>query len=80
MLLCCALYCCIVTPSDHQSLDLLLHCHGGCGLLPPRTHTEWLTSGRLQQLVLVITNTITQEVVERWTFQVDTNTEVLHKG
>jgi hypothetical protein len=45
-----------------------------------RTPAEWLTAGRLQQLVLVITNTITQEVVERWTFQVDTNQEVLHKG
>jgi hypothetical protein len=30
--------------------------------------------------VLVISNAITKEVVERWTFDIETNKEVLAKG
>jgi hypothetical protein len=32
-----------------------------------------LASGTLQRLVMVVTNAATQEVVERWTFSVQTD-------
>lgn len=34
----------------------------------------WLESGTLQRVVMVVTNAATQEVVERWTFSVETDT------
>jgi hypothetical protein len=34
----------------------------------------------LQKLVLVIVNAISKEVVERWTFEIETNKDVLAKG
>ncbi|KAG2452425.1 hypothetical protein HYH02_002668 [Chlamydomonas schloesseri] len=40
----------------------------------------WLESGKLRQLVLVITDANTSEVLERWTFDVETNQEVLAGG
>lgn len=38
------------------------------------THAAWLESGTLQRVVMVVTNAATQEVVERWTFSVETDT------
>eukprot|EP00199_Chlamydomonas_sp_CCMP681_P005975 CAMPEP_0119109016 /NCGR_PEP_ID=MMETSP1180-20130426/16793_1 /TAXON_ID=3052 ORGANISM="Chlamydomonas cf sp, Strain CCMP681" /NCGR_SAMPLE_ID=MMETSP1180 /ASSEMBLY_ACC=CAM_ASM_000741 /LENGTH=213 /DNA_ID=CAMNT_0007094711 /DNA_START=26 /DNA_END=667 /DNA_ORIENTATION=+ len=38
---------------------------------------EWLAQGKLRQLVLVVTDVAAQEVVERWTFDIDTNKDVL---
>eukprot|EP00983_Pelagomonas_calceolata_P091578 1157565-Pelagomonas_calceolata.AAC.1 len=37
----------------------------------------WLEQGKLKQLVLVITEADTKEVLERWTFDIDTNRDVL---
>jgi len=37
----------------------------------------WLEQGKLKQLVLVITEADTKEVLERWTFDIDTNKDVL---
>jgi mitotic spindle assembly checkpoint protein MAD2 len=39
--------------------------------------TAWLEEGCLRQLVLVITEAGTQEVLERWTFDIDTNKDVI---
>ena len=45
-----------------------------------RTAAAWLESGKLRQLVLVITDVSTSEVLERWTFDIDTNQEVVAGG
>lgn len=37
----------------------------------------WLEQGCLQQMVLVITEADTKDVLERWTFDIDTNKDVL---
>ncbi|KAF5840364.1 mitotic spindle assembly checkpoint protein [Dunaliella salina] len=37
----------------------------------------WLEQGKLKQLVLVITEADTKEVLERWTFDINTNRDVL---
>jgi mitotic spindle assembly checkpoint protein MAD2 len=34
---------------------------------------EWLSSGTLQKVVLVVTSAISKEVLERWTFDIQTN-------
>lgn len=34
---------------------------------------EWLASGTLQKVVLVVTSAISKDVVERWTFDIQTN-------
>eukprot|EP00798_Chlamydomonas_sp_ICE-L_P016241 gene16241-22409_t len=39
---------------------------------------SWLEEGALKQMVLVITEADTKEVLERWTFDIETNQEVLH--
>lgn len=41
---------------------------------------EWLETGKLKQLVLVITDADTSDVLERWTFDIDTNKEVVSGG
>lgn len=41
---------------------------------------EWLEAGKLRQLVLVITDASTSEVLERWTFDIETNKEVVAGG
>jgi hypothetical protein len=45
-----------------------------------RRPADWLAKGLLQKLVLVISSAITKEVLERWTFEIDTSKEVLAKG
>ncbi len=40
----------------------------------------WLEQGCLRQMVLVVTEADTKEVLERWTFDIDTNKEVLAGG
>ncbi|GFR49325.1 hypothetical protein Agub_g11351 [Astrephomene gubernaculifera] len=40
----------------------------------------WLETGKLRQLVLVITDVNTSEVLERWTFDIETNQEVVAGG
>ncbi|EFJ45975.1 mitotic spindle assembly checkpoint protein [Volvox carteri f. nagariensis] len=40
----------------------------------------WLETGNLRQLVLVITDVNTSEVLERWTFDIETNQEVVAGG
>ena len=42
--------------------------------------SAWLEQGCLRQLVLVITEADTKEVLERWTFDIDTNKEALAKA
>uniref|UniRef100_A0A7S0VA79 HORMA domain-containing protein n=1 Tax=Polytomella parva TaxID=51329 RepID=A0A7S0VA79_9CHLO len=41
---------------------------------------SWMESGKLRQLVLVITEADSQKVLERWTFDVETNQEHLDGG
>jgi len=38
---------------------------------------DWVEQGVLQRVVLVVSNVATKEVLERWTFQVDTEKDVL---
>lgn len=45
-----------------------------CSLLHPAV---WLEQGKLKQLVLVVTEADTKEVLERWTFDIDTNRDVV---
>ncbi|GIL79623.1 hypothetical protein Vretimale_12323 [Volvox reticuliferus] len=40
----------------------------------------WLESGKLRQMVLVIVDARSSEVLERWTFDIETNREVLSGG
>ncbi|KAK9806247.1 hypothetical protein WJX72_007181 [[Myrmecia] bisecta] len=42
--------------------------------------SEWLLQGVLQKMVLVITSVNTKEVLERWTFDLHTDAEVLNNG
>ncbi|KAF7125113.1 hypothetical protein RHSIM_Rhsim12G0035500 [Rhododendron simsii] len=41
---------------------------------------EWLESGKLQRVVLVIMSKATNEVLERWNFSIETDSEVVEKG
>jgi mitotic spindle assembly checkpoint protein MAD2 len=41
---------------------------------------EWLESGKLQRIVLVIMSKASSEVLERWNFNVVTDDEVVQKG
>lgn len=63
--------------------DAMLTCMGR----PPRSNVDmhggvaaWLEEGCLRQMVLVITDAHSKEVLERWTFDIDTNKEVLAGG
>ncbi|KAJ9521585.1 mitotic spindle assembly checkpoint protein [Haematococcus lacustris] len=38
---------------------------------------EWLSQGLLKQMVLVVTEADTKDVLERWTFDIDTNKDVV---
>ncbi len=40
----------------------------------------WLEQGCLRQMVLVITEAHSKEVLERWTFDIETNKDVLAGG
>lgn len=42
--------------------------------MPPAA-TDWLATGQLQRLVLVVLSTETRQTLERWTFDVSTNDE-----
>ncbi|XP_059657754.1 mitotic spindle checkpoint protein MAD2 isoform X1 [Cornus florida] len=42
--------------------------------------SEWLEAGKLQRLVLVIMTKATGEVLERWNFSIETDSEVIEKG
>ncbi|KAI3501840.1 hypothetical protein L1887_29866 [Cichorium endivia] len=47
----------------------------------PNLHTvEWLEAGKLQRIVLVIMSKATNEVLERWNFSIETDSEVVEKG
>ena len=48
----------------------------------PHTHAsaDWLERGLLQRLVLVVSSAATNEVLERWTFEVATDKDVLAGG
>ena len=41
---------------------------------------DWLVTGALQKMVLVVTSVATKEVLERWTFDIQTDKEVLVGG
>ncbi|XVE74844.1 hypothetical protein DITRI_Ditri12bG0051000 [Diplodiscus trichospermus] len=41
---------------------------------------EWLEAGKLQRVVLVIMSRATNEVLERWNFSIETDSEVVEKG
>lgn len=42
--------------------------------------SEWLEAGKLQRVVLVIMSKSTGEVLERWNFSIETDSEVVEKG
>ncbi|KAG4923120.1 Mitotic spindle checkpoint protein MAD2 [Glycine soja] len=42
--------------------------------------SEWLEAGKLQRVVLVIMSKATSEVLERWNFSIETDSEVVEKG
>ncbi|XP_020523467.1 mitotic spindle checkpoint protein MAD2 isoform X1 [Amborella trichopoda] len=42
--------------------------------------SEWLESGKLQRVVLVIMSKASSEVLERWNFNIETDNEVVEKG
>lgn len=42
--------------------------------------SEWLEAGKLQRIVLVIMSKATSEVLERWNFSIETDSEVVEKG
>ncbi|PON82773.1 Mitotic spindle checkpoint protein Mad [Trema orientale] len=42
--------------------------------------SEWLEAGKLQRVVLVIMSKSTNEVLERWNFSIETDSEVVEKG
>lgn len=52
---------------------------GSC-LKPLTVMADWLEKGLLQRLVLVITSAYTKEVLERWTFEIETDKEVKGGG
>ncbi|KAH0669200.1 hypothetical protein KY290_024572 [Solanum tuberosum] len=41
---------------------------------------EWLETGKLQRVVLVIMSKASGEVLERWNFSIETDSEVVEKG
>lgn len=43
----------------------------------PFIHAEWLGSGTLQKVVLVITSVSSKEVLERWTFDIQTDKTIV---
>mmetsp|Transcript_7043 Transcript_7043/g.8075 ORF Transcript_7043/g.8075 Transcript_7043/m.8075 type:complete len:204 (+) Transcript_7043:175-786(+) len=45
-----------------------------------RQISDWLLAGTLQKLVLVITSTVSREVLERWAFDIETDPEVVSGG
>jgi hypothetical protein len=47
---------------------------------PLLRRTDWLEKGLLQRLVLVVTSAFTGEVLERWTFEVQTDEATLNGG
>ncbi|KAL9667075.1 hypothetical protein QQ045_001422 [Rhodiola kirilowii] len=48
--------------------------------LTSQLSAEWLEAGKLQRIVLVIMSKATGEVLERWNFSVETDSEVVEKG
>ena len=48
--------------------------------IPARPCADWLVTGALQKMVLVVTSVATKEVLERWTFDIQTDKEVLAGG
>ncbi len=45
--------------------------------MPSYGCADWLSTGALQKMVLVITSVSTKEVLERWTFDIQTDKAVL---
>jgi mitotic spindle assembly checkpoint protein MAD2 len=41
---------------------------------------DWLEAGNLERAVLVIASIPTKEVLERWNFTIETDTDAVHKG
>ena len=41
---------------------------------------DWLLTGALQKMVLVVTSVASKEVLERWTFDIQTDREALDGG
>jgi mitotic spindle assembly checkpoint protein MAD2 len=42
--------------------------------------SNWLEAGNLERAVLVIASISTKEVLERWNFTIETDTDAVHKG
>jgi hypothetical protein len=66
---------CLVTSSPPSSLLAALTPCDWVSLCVPVLIAAWLEQGTLQRVVMVVTNSTTTEVVERWTFSVQTDPE-----
>ena len=42
--------------------------------------TDWLLTGSLQKMVLVISSVASKEVLERWTFDIQTDKTAVEEG
>lgn len=45
-----------------------------------RAHADWLMTGVLQKMVLVVSSVANKEVLERWTFDIQTDRSALQAG
>lgn len=51
-----------------------------CLMLSLHACTDWLLTGSLQKMVLVITSVASKEVLERWTFDIQTDKSAIEEG
>ena len=56
--------------------------HRLCNVAPvkPLSGADWLLTGSLQKMVLVISSVASKEVLERWTFDIQTDKATMDKG
>ena len=48
--------------------------------LKPLSGADWLLAGSLQKMVLVISSLASKEVLERWTFDIQTDKATMDEG
>ena len=79
------------SPGDHQPKSEEMssgHHHAlargasacACLFLSLHACTDWLLTGSLQKMVLVITSLASKEVLERWTFDIQTDKSAIEEG
>ena len=63
-----------------EEISASLEVHQGAFIKDSSFDVDWLMSGALQKMVLVITSTKSNEVLERWTFDLQTDKAVIAGG